>query len=150
MDFVYMVKCADNTYYTGWTTDPAHRLATHNSGKGAKYTRPRLPVHMVYLEQSPSKSAALSRENAIKKLTRGEKDILISTYNKTTKNHPPFTPICWVSWQANDLTDSPFAWDFDSFISSADTKASVLINMVDYPVKLHKKRKKKTTKKENL
>ncbi len=77
-NYVYILRCADGTYYTGWTTDPQHRLKVHNSGKGAKYTRPRLPVEMVYLEECPSKSEALSRECEIKSLTRQEKEVLIT------------------------------------------------------------------------
>ncbi len=76
--FVYILRCADGTLYTGWTTHPTERLNTHNRGKGSKYTRSRLPVRMVYLEECPSKGAALSREAAIKKLRREEKDALIT------------------------------------------------------------------------
>ena len=79
-NYVYILRCADGTYYTGWTTDPAHRLEVHNSGKGAKYTRPRLPVEMVYLEEFDSKGEALSREWQIKHLTRQEKEELIDSY----------------------------------------------------------------------
>lgn len=75
--FVYMVECSDGSLYTGWTTDVEARLATHNSGEGAKYTRSRLPVKLVYFEELPDKSAALKRESAIKKLTREKKLHLI-------------------------------------------------------------------------
>ncbi len=80
--FVYILKCADGTYYTGWTTDPAHRLETHNSGKGAKYTRSRRPVEMVHLEEYSTKSEALRREIAIKRLSRDEKQALIESGNR--------------------------------------------------------------------
>lgn len=76
--FVYILQCADHTFYTGWTDDPKRRLAAHNSGKGAKYTRARLPVELVYLEESETRSAALKRECAIKKLTRTQKKVLIA------------------------------------------------------------------------
>ena len=76
-NYVYILRCADGTFYTGWTTDPDRRLEVHNAGKGAKYTRPRLPVEMVYLEECASKGEALSREIAIKNLTRQEKEELI-------------------------------------------------------------------------
>ena len=75
--FVYILECADGTLYTGWTTDVEARVATHNSGKGAKYTRSRLPVRLAYYEELPDKSAALRRERAIKRLTRSEKEKLI-------------------------------------------------------------------------
>lgn len=75
--FVYMLRCGDNSLYTGYTDDVQRRLATHQSGKGAKYTRSRLPVALAYQEELPDKSAALRREAAIKKLTRGEKLRLI-------------------------------------------------------------------------
>ena len=79
-NYVYILRCADDTYYTGWTTDPQRRLCVHNAGKGAKYTRPRLPVEMVYLEECDSKGAALKRECSIKSLTRQEKEELIHSY----------------------------------------------------------------------
>ncbi len=71
--YVYVLRCADGTLYTGSTDDVARRLAVHNSGKGAKYTRARLPVEVVYIEVCESYSAALKREYAIKQLSRSEK-----------------------------------------------------------------------------
>ena len=76
--FVYIVECCDGSYYTGWTTDVEARVKTHNSGEGAKYTRSRLPVKLVYFEQLENRSAALKREAAIKKLTRVQKEKLIT------------------------------------------------------------------------
>lgn len=76
--FVYIVECRDGTLYTGWTTDVEARVRTHNSGSGAKYTRSRLPVKLVYFEEVENKSAALRREAAIKKLSREKKLKLIS------------------------------------------------------------------------
>ena len=76
--YVYIVECGDGTYYTGWTTDPQERLKTHNSGKGAKYTRSRLPVKLVYWEVFPTKEEAMAREYAIKQLSRKQKEALIS------------------------------------------------------------------------
>lgn len=75
--YVYILRCADSTLYTGATDDVARRVAVHNSGKGAKYTRSRLPVEAVYTEVCESYSAALKREAAIKKLSRSEKCKLI-------------------------------------------------------------------------
>lgn len=75
--YVYILRCGDGTLYTGYTDDPARRERVHNSGRGAKYTRSRLPVELVYREACPDRSAALRREAAIKKLTREQKLKLI-------------------------------------------------------------------------
>ena len=75
--YTYILKCADNTYYTGWTLCLERRLKEHNSGKGAKYTRCRTPVSLVYYEEYPTKQEAMRREYAIKQLSRKEKEILI-------------------------------------------------------------------------
>lgn len=80
MNYTYILKCNDDTLYTGWTTDLKKRLAAHNSGKGAKYTRPRLPVTLVYYEEFQTKQEAMRREYAIKQLSRSEKEALISTF----------------------------------------------------------------------
>jgi len=76
--YVYILRCADDTLYTGMTDDIKRRLSLHNSGKGAKYTRGRGPVRLVYQEECIDKSAALRREAQIKRLTRGEKLRLIN------------------------------------------------------------------------
>jgi putative endonuclease len=73
---VYLARCRDGTLYTGITTDPERRLAEHNSGAGAAYTRSRLPIALVYQEEVVSRSCALRREYAIKRLTRAEKEAL--------------------------------------------------------------------------
>jgi predicted GIY-YIG superfamily endonuclease len=78
--YVYILKCNDNTLYTGYTDNPERRLQVHNAGKGAKYTRSRLPVELVYQEAQPDKSAALRREAAIKRLSRAQKLALIAQY----------------------------------------------------------------------
>lgn len=78
--FVYIVECADGTLYTGWTTDVARRLKTHNAGRGAKYTRYRTPVRLVYVEEVADRSAALKREAAIKRLSRAAKLRLIRSH----------------------------------------------------------------------
>lgn len=75
--YVYILRCADDTLYTGITVDLKSRIAVHNSGKGAKYTRSRSPVKLIYQEQYDGKSEALRREIAIKKLSRTEKLQLI-------------------------------------------------------------------------
>lgn len=75
--YVYILRCGDGTLYTGITDDVPRRLAAHRSGKGAKYTRGRGPLELVYQEAVPDKSAALKREIAVKRLTRQEKERLI-------------------------------------------------------------------------
>lgn len=77
MNYVYILKCSDNTLYTGWTTNLEKRLKVHNTGKGAKYTRVRLPVEIVYFEEFEDKKDAMKREYAIKQLSRQEKLKLI-------------------------------------------------------------------------
>lgn len=83
MNYVYILTCADGTLYTGWTNDLAARLQKHNSGKGAKYTRARLPVKLAYYEEYETAREAQSREVKIKQLSRGEKLALIEA--KATK-----------------------------------------------------------------
>lgn len=78
--FVYMLRCKDGSLYTGWTNDLEHRLAMHSSGRGAKYTRGRGPLELVYTEELPDKEAALRRECAIKKLRREQKLALLQTW----------------------------------------------------------------------
>lgn len=78
MCYVYILRCGDGTYYTGSTTDLKRRIAAHQSGKGAKYTRGRGPVELVYQEQWEDWPSALRREAAIKRLTRAQKNALIA------------------------------------------------------------------------
>ncbi len=75
--YVYMVRCVDDTLYTGYTTDPQRRVAEHNSGEGAKYTRGRTPVRLVFLEEHDTQSTAMSREYELKQLSRPQKSRLI-------------------------------------------------------------------------
>jgi len=83
MHYVYILECADNSLYAGYTNDLDNRLKVHNQGKGAKYTRGRLPVKLVYSENIENKSDALKREYQIKRMTRKRKVelIKISIYN---------------------------------------------------------------------
>jgi len=76
--YVYLLSCADGSFYCGYTTDLCRREKTHNSGKGAKYTRSRRPVKMVYSEKFEDKSSALKRECAIKRLSHREKEALVA------------------------------------------------------------------------
>ncbi|PLX73462.1 MAG: hypothetical protein C0615_10900 [Desulfuromonas sp.] len=75
---VYILRCSDDTYYVGYSNDVEKRLETHNAGKGAKYTRSRLPCRVVFTEQHGSKSAAMKRECQIKTWTRAKKQALIN------------------------------------------------------------------------
>ena len=78
--FCYILVCADGSYYTGWTTDPARRERQHNRGVGARYTSTRRPVRLAYLEPQPNRSAAMRRERQIKTLSRSKKTALIEAY----------------------------------------------------------------------
>ena len=76
--YLYILRCGDGTLYTGITTDVEKRLETHRTGKGAKYTRGRLPLELVYRESCGSHSDALKREIAVKRMTRREKEALLT------------------------------------------------------------------------
>jgi len=75
--YVYVLECADGTYYTGYTTDVERRVAEHNAGEGAKYTRGRTPVEVVHTESFADRSTAMQREHEIKTLRRAEKEALV-------------------------------------------------------------------------
>ena len=77
MNYTYMVMCKDETIYTGWTNDLEKRMKAHNEGKGARYTRSRRPVVLMYYEEFATKEEAMKREFAIKQLTRSQKLKLI-------------------------------------------------------------------------
>lgn len=79
--FIYIIKCSDQSFYTGYTTNLEKRLKAHNEKKGAKYTRGRTPVELMYFEEFDSKSDALKREYQIKKLSLNEKLKLIQSGN---------------------------------------------------------------------
>jgi predicted GIY-YIG superfamily endonuclease len=89
--FVYILKCADDSLYTGITTDLERRLRGHNAGEASRYTRTRLPVSMVYLEAHPDRSAASIREAALKALSRDEKLRLIRSLPKKSRSRLPQT-----------------------------------------------------------
>lgn len=82
MNYTYILKCSDETLYTGWTNNLEKRINAHNAGKGAKYTKNRRPVELAYYEEFATKEEAMSREYAIKQLTRRKKEELIK------KGHP--------------------------------------------------------------
>ncbi|HHX03832.1 MAG TPA: GIY-YIG nuclease family protein [Tissierellia bacterium] len=77
MNYVYMLRCRDGSFYTGWTTDVLRRFALHCEGRGAKYTRSRRPLALIYLETFETEREARMREAAIKKLSREEKEALV-------------------------------------------------------------------------
>ncbi|MFC7074892.1 GIY-YIG nuclease family protein [Haloarcula halophila] len=75
--YTYVVRCSDGTFYTGYTTDVQRRVAEHDAGDGAKYTRGRTPVELVHVEGFESRSAAMSREHQIKQFSRDRKEELV-------------------------------------------------------------------------
>ena len=77
--YVYVLRCADDTYYTGYTTDVQRRVEEHQAGQGAKYTRGRTPVELLYVESYETRSEAMSREYEIKQLSRAAKERLVDT-----------------------------------------------------------------------
>lgn len=76
MPFVYIVRCKDGTLYTGWSVDVETRVRAHNTGRGARYTKTRRPVKLIYSEEVPTRGDALRRERAIKRLSRAQKLVL--------------------------------------------------------------------------
>lgn len=87
LSYVYMLRCADGTLYTGWTNHLPKRVEAHNRGKGAKYTKPRRPVTLVYYESFLTKQEAMSRECAIKRLSRKEKLRLVENKGSVAREH---------------------------------------------------------------
>ncbi len=89
-NYTYMVECSDGTFYTGWTNDIEKRIRMHNAKKGAKYTRSRTPVRLVYLEVWDTKQKAMQREAKVKKMSRREKEKLVREYQyeNPLSSHP--------------------------------------------------------------
>ena len=83
MNYTYILRCSDDTLYCGWTNNLEKRLASHNAGKGAKYTHTRIPVALIYYETFETKEEAMRREFAIKQLTRQQKLKLIAKKSDT-------------------------------------------------------------------
>lgn len=81
MEYVYILRCRDDTLYTGWTNNLSHRLKSHQAAKGARYTKTRVPVHLVYFEVYAERSEALRREYQIKQLSRAQKNQLIANFD---------------------------------------------------------------------
>ena len=86
MNYTYLLECADHTLYCGWTNNLEKRLLAHNAGAGARYTRARRPVTLVYYEEFQTKEEAMRRECAIKRLSRKEKEKIIYEYKKRKEN----------------------------------------------------------------
>ncbi|QGZ26907.1 GIY-YIG nuclease family protein [Streptococcus ruminicola] len=84
--YMYVVECSDGTLYTGYTTDIQHRIKTHNAGKGAKYTRSRLPVKLIYQESFDSKESAMSAESYFKQKTRKQKLEYIAAHTESDQS----------------------------------------------------------------
>ncbi|WP_195583420.1 GIY-YIG nuclease family protein [[Ruminococcus] lactaris] len=82
MNYTYILKCKDGSLYTGWTNDLEQRVAAHNTGKGAKYTKARCPVELVYFEEFETKEQAMKREYAIKQMARKDKLELVRRKEK--------------------------------------------------------------------
>ena len=99
-NYVYIVRCRDQTLYTGWTNQLEKRIEAHNAGKGAKYTKARRPVELVYFETFEHKSEALKREYQIKQLKRSEKEKLILSKKKI------YTDLLLFIYCKNDLSKS--------------------------------------------
>ena len=88
-NYVYILRCADDTLYTGWTTDLTKRLQAHNEGRGAKYTRGRTPVEIVYHKAFLTKEEAMREEARIKRLSRKEKEAMIAFVSATRPGRFP-------------------------------------------------------------
>ena len=89
MNYTYIVKCSDGTFYTGWTNDLEKRISAHNSGKGAKYTQSRRPAILVYYEEFCTKEEAMRREYEIKQMPRQRKQRLIDSNNESAADVDP-------------------------------------------------------------
>ena len=85
MNYAYLVRCSDNSLYAGWTNNIEKRLKSHNAGTGAKYTKSRRPVALAYLEEFDTKSEAMKREAALKKMTHQQKEELAGGWKKGEK-----------------------------------------------------------------
>lgn len=89
MNYTYILRCGDDSLYTGWTNHLTKRVADHNAGRGAKYTKAHLPVELVYYEIFDTKEEAMKREYAIKKLSRSQKERLIASTSNLLRREAP-------------------------------------------------------------
>ncbi len=87
INYTYIVECEDKTLYTGWTNHLEKRMKVHNEGKGAKYTRSRRPVRLVYYECHETKQIAMKREYEIKQMTRQQKQRLIQQFDRNKEDY---------------------------------------------------------------
>lgn len=81
MNWAYLLRCADGTLYAGWTTNLTNRIATHNAGQGAKYTRGRIPVQLVWAQSFATRSEAMAQEYHLKHITKAEKEALVAAFS---------------------------------------------------------------------
>ena len=88
MNYTYILECSDHTYYTGWTNELEKRVKAHNEGRGAKYTKSRRPVKLVYYEEFGTKEEAKKREYALKQLNRAQKEKIIQKEEGRIEEHP--------------------------------------------------------------
>lgn len=86
-NYVYLLRCSDGSFYPGWTNDLRGRLSAHNSGRGARYTRSRRPVELVYCEEFPTRGEAMRREQALKKLDHRGKEALAAGMDAERLRH---------------------------------------------------------------
>lgn len=93
-NFVYILKCSDQSFYTGWTNNLKKRVKTHNAGKGSHYTRARRPVSLIYFEEYPDKISAMKREYSIKQLSRKKKEELIKKGSPAMEDHAELLNSC--------------------------------------------------------
>lgn len=110
--FIYIVQCANECFYTGWSTDPLRRLKQHNAGKGARYTRMNGPCELVYVEEVPDLSSALRRELKVKRLGHLQKTALIANDDlncldqlQQDRDKPLVDPSCTNDYQNNSEKD---------------------------------------------
>lgn len=111
MNYTYIVKCSDASLYTGWTTNLDRRMGEHNSGRGAKYTRSRVPVELVYYESFLTKQEAMRREWEIKQLSRREKLQLIETDRMVKGGRQQTCPVKENPSSESDISEEGFVYD---------------------------------------
>jgi galactokinase len=138
--YCYIMQCADGSYYTGWTLDPARREKQHNSGRGAKYTDLHRPVHLVYVEEQPDLSAALKRERAIKKFNHKKKALLINSYRQALMEKNSSEVVVLSPGRVNLLGEHVDYNDGLVFPAAIDREVTLRAHALDEPIlKIHAK-----------
>jgi uncharacterized protein len=128
--YCYILECADGSFYTGWTTDPARREKQHNSGRGARYTRMHRPVRMVYIEPQTDRIAAMRRERAIKNLNHTQKAALISKITLTHKQSQQEEKMEFVTVKIEKPEAINFILGQSHFIKTVEDLHETLVNSV--------------------